>query len=131
MNIDTFFPGSHIAAADLAGQEVPVVISNCVAEQLGDDNKAVLYFQGRTKGLVLNKTNAGTISDVFGSETDTWPGQQIILFPSMTDFKGKIVACVRVRVVDLAQSVVVAPQPVAVVQPAQQPVQTQPSTPQF
>ena len=81
------FPSKHISASDLAGQTVPAVISHCAVEEFDEGNKAVLFFNGRQKGLVLNKTNAGVLSDAFGSETDNWTSQAIVrikIFPIRT-----------------------------------------------
>ena len=57
----------------------------------------MLYFQGKEKGLVLNKTNANNIAYVYGDETDDWRGQEITLFEAMVDFQGKTVPAIRVR----------------------------------
>ena len=39
-----------------------------------------MYFEGKPKGLVLNKTNANTISDAYGDETEHWEGKEIVLY---------------------------------------------------
>ena len=57
---------------------------------------------------MLNKTNANTIADIFGEETDNWYGHPIEVYPSETDYQGKRVACIRVRAVR-AQGMAPAP----------------------
>ena len=53
---------------------------------------------GAGKGVVLNKTNAGTISDAYGDDTDDWFDQPLILFSVMVDFQGKVAPAIRCRV---------------------------------
>ena len=102
MNIDEAYPSKYISAADLQGREVIVRIARVTVEQLGrnndpKDNKPILYFQGKQKGLALNKTNANTVKDLYGKETDAWIGQTITLVQAWTDYAGKQVECIRVR----------------------------------
>lgn len=59
--------------------------------------KPVLYFRETEKGLVLNKTNASTISGLYGPETDEWGGKKIALFGQEVDFQGRQVLAIRVR----------------------------------
>jgi hypothetical protein len=68
-------------------------------ESVGDDDgKAVLYFIGKQKGLVLNKVNSRTIGGAYGDETDNWENQKIILFPAIVDFRGDSVEAIRVKI---------------------------------
>lgn len=97
MKVSDAFPSKWIAAADLNNQNVRVTISRVEIEKIGDDTKPVLYFQGKQKGLVANKTNSKAIAAVYGDEMDDWIGCELILFPIMTDYQGKPVEAVRVR----------------------------------
>lgn len=100
MNIDEAFPSKYLKASDLQGAE-PVVTIDCVKmEEVGRDkqHKAVLYFNGKEKGLVLNKTNANKITELLGSGiTEEWAGQRIRLFATETQFGGDMVDCIRVK----------------------------------
>ena len=98
MKISEEFPSKYLKAADLQGKEVRVIMSNVEKEKLGDDNKLVLYFKGKEKGVVLNKTNSNTISDAYGDDTDDWVDQPLILFSVMVDFQGKVGPAIRCRV---------------------------------
>ena len=62
------------------------------------EKKPVLYFIGKAKGLVLNKTNGETLSSAYGDETDVWRESIVVLYPTTTSFKGQTVPCLRVRV---------------------------------
>jgi len=99
VNINDSFPSKYIKAPDLNGQARLLTMDRVVEEEVvkDEDPKPVLYFRGATKGLVLNKTNAQTISGIYGPETDTWAAQPIELYPDTTNFQGQIVDCTRVR----------------------------------
>jgi hypothetical protein len=47
--------------------------------------------------MVLNKTNADTISRLHTPETDNWIGKRIALFATEVDFAGKQTLALRVR----------------------------------
>lgn len=97
MKVSDVFPSKFIAAADLQGQNVKVTVARVELEKIGEDTKPVIYFQGKQKGLVCNKTNCKAIAAIYGDETDDWVGGELVLFPIMTDYQGKPVEAVRVR----------------------------------
>ncbi len=99
MNIDAAFPSKWIRAADLQNRDIVLTIVRCSDEEVAGDGSTqpVLWFHGTQKGLALNRTNANTISEALGPETDAWYGQKITLFPTKTDFQGKRVDCIRIR----------------------------------
>ena len=97
MKIGAAFPGQYLKAADLQGKRIRVVIDKVEMEDIGGETKPVLHFRGKSRGVVLNKTNANAIWGINGSDdTDDWPGTEIVLFPSKTDFQGKRVDCIRI-----------------------------------
>lgn len=98
MRIDAAFPSNYLKASDLQGEMVTVTMSHIKMEPVGEDNKPVLYFAGKKKGLVLNKTNSYVIAETYGPETDAWVGQRIQLFDALVDFQGRQVAAIRVRI---------------------------------
>lgn len=81
-----------------AGREIPVSISGTEITELDGKKKMVLKFQGKEKGLVLNKTNAMTIAHVYGPDANTWIGKGILLFTTRVDYAGQMVDAIRVRV---------------------------------
>lgn len=91
------FPSNYVKADDLRGRDVPVVISDAKMEKLGNDQKLVLYFQGKDKGMVCNKTNFGRIAFLYGDETDGWMGKEIILTSEFVEFQGRTVKGLRVK----------------------------------
>ena len=98
MNIDQEFPSKFLKSADLQGEAVKVKIKEVKKETLGDDEKLALYFVGKSKGMILNKTNAYAIKAVYGPDTDEWIGQTIELFAMPVEFQGRMVEGLRVRV---------------------------------
>lgn len=98
MKISEEFPSKYLKAGDLGGKEAKVIMQNVEKEKLGDDMKLVLYFKGKEKGVVLNKTNSNTICDSYGDDTDDWFDQPLILFSVMVDFQGRLGPAIRCRV---------------------------------
>jgi hypothetical protein len=67
-------------------------------ETVGNDQKPILHFEGKAKGMVLNKTNANKLAEIFGDDTDNWAGGEIILYEAMVEFQGRTVPGLRVRI---------------------------------
>ncbi len=97
MRISSAFPSEFLKAADLDGRNVKVIMDRVEMRDIGGDHKPILFFQGKEKGMVLNKTNANNIAGVYGDDTDNWSGKELVLFEAMVDFQGKTVAAIRVR----------------------------------
>ena len=97
MRISQAFPSNYIKAADLQGQVVRAVITDCQLEDLGGESKPVLRFQDKEKGMVLNKTNATTLADAFGDDTSGWRGKVIEIFSARVSFQGRMVDGLQVR----------------------------------
>lgn len=99
-SIHAAFPSAYLRALDLGDHRVAVTISHLKMEDVAGDGerKPVLYFQGKEKGMVLNKTNANTVVDLAGTDDyDKWNGVKLRLFATTTDFKGKTVPCIRLE----------------------------------
>lgn len=110
MRISEEFPSQFLKASDLGGREIRVTMAHVDREKIGNDSKLVLYFKGKEKGLVLNKTNAYTIGDAYGEDTDDWHEQPLILFSVKTDYQGKVVDAIRCRVPTAKDNRQAAPQ---------------------
>ena len=83
-------------ADDLKGRTAKRTISGCTAEVVGEDKKLVLAFSNKDMPLVLNKTNATTLAELYGPETSEWEGKVIKLVPSTTSYQGQMVKCIRI-----------------------------------
>lgn len=117
MNINDAFPSKYLKATDLNNKTIKVTIRAVIEENVNQKLQPVLYFQGKDKGMVLNKTNAMTIAQMFGPDTDGWQGGNIEVFSAFVDYQGKQVQGLRVRIP--AQTPAAAPRQAP---PARQPV---------
>lgn len=98
MELSDVFKSSSLKAADLAGREVTLTIAGFKSQDFDDGTKLILSFQETDKDLICNKTNANTIKDMYGGTIDNWVGRQITLIQSQTDYGGKQVPCIRVKI---------------------------------
>jgi hypothetical protein len=93
------FESKYLKAADISGHEPTVVMDKVEMESIqeGEPQRPVLYFKGKKKGMVLNRTNWNTIAYLYGDESDEWPGEKITLFEAMVDFKGTTTPALRIK----------------------------------
>ena len=98
MQLNDMFPSSYLKCEDLKGRKVTLTIQDVEVIELGGERKPLITFQGKDRGLVLNKTNANYIAEILGSrDTEDWRGREITLKPAKAEFQGKLVDCIRVH----------------------------------
>lgn len=100
MNINDAFPSNYLKASDLGEAQPVVAIDRVEVEPIGrgKEMKPVVYFAGKQKGMVLNKTNSKKIAEIAGShDTDDWHGVQVKLYATEVDFQGETVEAIRVK----------------------------------
>ena len=99
MKISQTFPSKWLKAEDIGqGRKVRVSIERVDMENIGDEDKPVMYFTGKAKGLVLNKTNAGVLSAAYGDETEGWSGKEAFLLVQKVNFSGRMVDAIRIDI---------------------------------
>ncbi len=98
MNINDQFPSKYLKASDLQGRSISVKIREVVSETIGQDQRTVMYFVGKQKGMVVNRTNGMTIAEIWGPETDAWIGGELEIFSMKVPYQGKLTDGLRVRV---------------------------------
>ncbi len=116
MKVSDAFPSNYLKASDLGGKVVPVTISEVKTETVGREKelKLVVYFDGKDKGVVLNKTNARKIVEIAGSDdTDDWTGTRVALYATEVEFQGDTVEAIRIKAPAQPKAVVRKPEPVA------------------
>lgn len=98
MNIYELYPSKWVKAYDLKGKQVTVTIKALTVEEVGaqTEQKPVLWFDGASKGMILNKTCALAIARLHGPDTDAWIGQPIALYPTQVTAFGQTHDVVRV-----------------------------------
>jgi hypothetical protein len=102
MKAADIFPSKWLSASDLGDAEPTVVIDRVVLEDISQtDRKPVIYFRGKTKGMVCNKTNWKRIEYILKSDdSDNWPGQAIKLYVELVDMQGQMKPALRVKAPD-------------------------------
>lgn len=104
MNINDFYQteSKWLKAADLRKDgkaiKAKLTIERAELVEFKDNTKKLgIFFVGKEKGLVLNKTNAQLIAEQHGQDTGDWKGKEIRIYPTTTDFGGERVECIRVE----------------------------------
>jgi len=102
MNINNAFPSKWLKSGDIPEDtDLVLTINKVEVQEVGQgeeaEQKPVIFFAETDKGMVLNKTNAGTISKLYTPETDAWLGKRIALFSTEVDFGGNQTLAIRVR----------------------------------
>ena len=101
MDIRNIFTGTqYLRAADLQGKQFRLTIMSCDVRNLApegqaSDEKPVLKFKESDKEFACNRTNSSKIAETLTNETDNWSGNYVTLAPSMTNFRGAEVPCIR------------------------------------
>ena len=98
----SFDQSRFMSAADFP-QEKKLRIKNVTVESVRgnsgrQEEKPVAWFNNHKKGLVLNATNRRTLQGALGDDMDLWADAIIIVFPTQTDFGGKMVGALRIRI---------------------------------
>lgn len=96
---DVYQSNSDFLKADDIGQNfwTATVATVEMKEFDNGERKLAVTFQELDKSLLLNMTNARTVSDLYGGDTDHWVGRQLMLFTAPVDYQGKKVQAIRVR----------------------------------
>ncbi len=100
MRISEIFQSRFLKAADLGGREARVVIDHVEMVDLDADQpqRPALFFVGKSKSMVINRTNGELLAKSFGDDCDAWRGRSVIIFCSQTVFQGRVVDCLRLRI---------------------------------
>ena len=88
-NVNDMFPTKYLHWQELKGTEPLLTIDRVEMEQMmGNGLEPVLYFYGKKKGVVLNKTNGRMIAASYGPATENWNGKEIVLYGDPTVMYG-------------------------------------------
>src|SRR3990167_6045 len=99
-NVNDYFPSQFLKASDLKGRQVNATIDRVEYEPVGREKtmKPVVYFAGKEKGMVLNRTNSNTIMKLADSPvTEDWHGISVCLYAAMVEFQGDSVEAILVK----------------------------------
>lgn len=98
------FQSNFVKTEDLQGREHQLIIDRVeMGEVMNQDtnkseDKPVIFWRGKAKGMILNITNWDTLEEIYGDETDHWVGQPMTLYPTETRFGNRKVPCMRIRI---------------------------------
>ena len=106
MDLDEYFSGQWLKAADLKGREVKTEIEEVYTEEINNKVKVVVNFIGFNKGLVLNVTNFERIKEKDGSESENWKNKSILLKIEKVPYKGEMVDAIRVSIPESTTSTI-------------------------
>lgn len=98
-NVNDLYPSKYVKASDIGRNRPTVTIETWRIEKMAGEtgeNKPVIYFVGKEKGLVLNRTNAQIIESFLGSDIDRWVGKPILLYVAKVPFQGRMTDAIRV-----------------------------------
>ena len=94
----------YIGAYALGGEDLTLTIRETRRELVigangkKEDCMVIHWAEREYKPLILNRTNAKTITKLLGSAyVEDWSGKRITLYPTTTKFGGEVVECLRVR----------------------------------
>ncbi len=118
MDVSSFMGGNFLTHLDLQQASQVWTIRGVQQQQVGTDAKICVQFSEHQKPLGLNKVNLRTIAGAYGVNSQAWIGRPLELYRDQTQFQGRIVPCIRVRIPQ--QPAAAAPQ--MPVQPAAAPV---------
>lgn len=101
MNVNEMFPSNYLKASDIKNEPI-VTISKIERQKMKNNDgeeevKPVIFFQEYEKGVVLNRTNANTISAMYGDELDDWIGKRIQLHTPDVEGFGRTAPAIRVK----------------------------------
>jgi hypothetical protein len=112
-NINDVFPSKYLKSHELKGHTPTVTIERVALEQVRNragklETKPVVYFRGKEKGALINKTCAQAIAAIAGSpETEAWSGVAVTIYASTATFGAEKHAVIRFR----APATAAAPRP--------------------
>jgi hypothetical protein len=103
-DVRQMFDSAYIGAWDLQGKDATVTIARVVAGELAKagtskkDKAPIMYFEGKDKGMVLNKTNMRAIASLYGGfKVKDWIGKPITIYATTCQFGPNTVDCIRVK----------------------------------
>jgi hypothetical protein len=101
MKLNDAFPSRWLKSEDCEDGDLILTIKSAAIEPVkgtnGDEDKLILRFAEEDKGLILNKTNAKSISKIHGDDTDDWVGKKVALYSTEVEFGGETMLGIRVR----------------------------------
>lgn len=100
---DEIYGGSFLSAVVVKSEKLvgkPLTIKTVEAQEIGRGENAkmklIITFQEIDRQLVLNKTNAGIISESYGDDYSVWKNKKLFLQITKRQFQGQLMDAVSV-----------------------------------
>ena len=98
-DISDYYSGGSSLKADDIDDELTVEVVSWRKQKFDDGGESYfLKLKNQDKEFRVNKTNAKRIAEMYGKDIDNWVGKTLTLFPDVTDYQGKSVDTILVRV---------------------------------
>ena len=96
---DTINPDSWFTADDFTLSGKTLVISKAKEAEIAPSTmKLVVFFEGESKGLVLNEVNRKIIEKNTGqTEPENWTGYHITPYSTEILMRGEVTPCIRIK----------------------------------
>src|SRR6516162_2167666 len=112
-DLDDCYGSKYLSAADLGDKKIRTRIGKIRKETMrqqsgAERTKFVIYFTTLDKPMVLNATNKNALVDALGKVPASWGGADIGLYTENTQFAGKPVKGLRLRVLGPAKTAAAA-----------------------
>ena len=126
-DLDKLYGSKYLGAADIGDKKIRTRISKVRKELMQQQGgkperaKVVLYFTTFEKPMVVNATNKNALVDKLGKNPADWKNADVGLYTELTQFAGKPVKGLRLRVLGPAKPAakpVPAPKPKPTPKPA-------------
>lgn len=106
MDIRKCYPTKYLSPVDLTDKDGNYVDANATVRSFSMVNvrlqdgaskpKPILHFEGKQKGMIINKTNARTLERLLGWDTDKWVGKKIGLVVEKIKAFGEMMDVIKV-----------------------------------
>ena len=108
-DLDDCYGSKYLSASDLGDKKIRTRIGKIRKETMrqqsgAERSKFVVYFTTLDKPMVLNATNKNVLVDALGKVPASWGGADIGLYTENTQFAGKPVKGLRLRVLGPAKT---------------------------
>ena len=115
-DLDDCYGSKYLSAADLGDKKIRTHVGKIRKETMrqqsgAERSKFVIYFTTLDKPMVLNATNKNALVDKLGKVPASWVGADIGLYTENTQFGGKPVKGLRLRVLGPAKTTTAAAAP--------------------
>lgn len=99
MKASAMFPSPFLRKDDFPQPTVLTVKRVSMESVAKGEEKPVIFFNEKAKGMVLNKTKTKLLETNFGDDTDGWVGKKVRLSadPDVRDLAGNIVGGIKLE----------------------------------